>query len=179
MPKKLIPLPEQVTSSTDFRNLVDLFAVLSEATDRQTILQATLNQEARELVDAHRPEIVELTTTIAHSKEAIETLCRHHREWFKDSKTLRTAYGVASFRASSKINAPNEDAAIVLLKAAGRFDLVRTVEALDLEALEKLDDKALAAFGLVRVAEESFAVKPGKVDLGKGVAENGKEEQAA
>lgn len=169
---KIVKLPEEITASSDYKNLVDLFAVLAEAQDQKITLQASLNQASRELIDEHRKEIVELETTITQADSAIEVICRRHPEWFEKVKTLKTPYGAASFRKSSELVAPSEDATIALIKASGRAaDFIRVTEDLDREALEKLSDEELGKLGLFRKTEDKFAAKPAKVDLGKATAE--------
>jgi phage host-nuclease inhibitor protein Gam len=88
-----------------------------------------------------------------------------------------------SFRESKSLLVPNEVATIALLKASPELaaaDFVRTHEALDREALEKLDDAALARLGVLRKATESFSLKPVKVDLAKvAAAEPGAESEVA
>jgi len=173
---KITQMPDQLTTNADYKNLVDLLAVLGEATDQLDDLQARLNQDSRELIDEHRADFVKLQTTIADAEQSIETLCRNHPEWFAKKQTLTTPYGQCAFRNSSSLTIPSEDATMALIRQTGRAgDFIRTTEELDKEALEKLSDAELAALGILRTKEKKFSAKPGKLEIGKAVAEAAKE----
>lgn len=174
--KKVTKLPEQPTDPAAYQNLVEFLAILADTTDELNLLQAELNKAERSLIDEHRDELVEYHERIAKAEQAIEQICRAHPDWFKKAKTLKTPYGQCSFRKSSELATPSEDASIALIKASGRAkDFLRTTEELDLEALEKLSDTELAAFGIIRREEEKFTAKPARVDVGKAAVEAAKE----
>lgn len=179
MPAKASSLPTPA-ESPDYSNLIDLLAVYSDATDRLAELQSRLNDDQRSLVDDARDEYVELQTKLGEAEAAVEVICRRHPEWFKKAKTLKTLYGAAGFRETTRVIVPDERAAITLITAAGRdADFVRTVRELDLEALEKLGDDELAKFGLIRKTDNAFSLKPAKLDLGKAVQEQQPEAREA
>ena len=178
--KKVTKLPEQPSDPASYQNLIEFLAILSDTTDDLNLLQTELNKAERELIDEHRDKLVEYHERIAKAELAIEQICRAHPDWFEKVKTLKTPYGQCSFRKSSELNAPSEDASISLIKASGRAkDFLRTSEELDLEALEKLSDAELAAFGIIRREERKFSVKPARVDVGKAAVEAAKEVKVA
>ena len=88
-----------------------------------------------------------------------------------------------SVRKTTKLEIPNEEATILLIKQ--RFDgekaadFVRSAEALDLEALEKLDDRELKALRIKRVTDDSISLREAKIDLGKAVKATESEEVAS
>lgn len=171
MPKATPPAPAD--PSPDYKNLIDLLAVLGEAETRLSEMQARLDEDQRNLVDEVRDEYVELQTKIADAEQAIETICRRHPEWFKKAKTVKTLYGSAAARETKKLIIPDEPVTITLIQAAGRgADFIRVTTEVDREALEKLDDAELAKFGVTRSVDTSYTIKPAKLDLGKAVQDS-------
>jgi hypothetical protein len=173
------------TSETDpssYKNLVDLMALFAEATGRLGELEATIQEAFLKLVDEHREEFARFQQVAASSEASIEDLALLHPEWFKKAKTLKTPYGSVGFRKTSKLVVKNEEVTILLIQQAGeeaKGKYIRTFEALDLEALEKLDDADLKKFRIVREESQSCSVKAAKIDLGKAVAESADKDKAA
>lgn len=163
-------VPTIITANSDYKNMVDLLAVFSEAHTRQSQLQAQLNEQFLDGVDSHKAEYAAIQHALGAAEAAIEELCRKHPEWFAKRKTLKTPYGEVKSVSSAKLLAASDDASIRLIRAAGLGDaFIRTRDELDREALERCTDEQLACFGIRRVATETITVKPIDVDLGKAV----------
>lgn len=169
-----------VADAADFKNLVDLMAVMAEGNARLGELENGLQQDYIDLVDARRKDYASLQYAIGQAEESIETLALSNGQWFEKSKTLKTPYGTVSFRKTSKLDVKNEEVSILLLEQLGQDGLpfVRTAKALNLEALEKLDDTELERLRIRRVVTESLSIKPTKVDMGKAVKQAVKAESA-
>lgn len=161
------PAPTQ-----DYKNLVDLMALLSEATARMGELENDLQQAWLDLVDARRKDYTALQAAIASSESAIECAAILNPQWFAKVKSLKTPYGTVAFRSASKLEVKNEEVSILLLEQLGQDGLpfIRTAKALNLEALEKLDDNELDRLRIKRVATNTCKITPAKIDLGKAVA---------
>ena len=157
--------------AADFKNLVNLMAIMAEGTARMGELENGLQQAYIDLVDGVRKDYASLQHALGKAEEAIETLALSNGQWFEKSKTLKTPYGSVSFRKTTKLDVKNEEVSILLLEQLGQDGLpfVRTGKALNLEALEKLDDSELERLRIKRVTTESLTIKPTKVDLGKAV----------
>lgn len=163
----------------DYLNFIECMAIHSEATARMDELENDLQQAFLDLVDARRSDYADLQNTLAKTSAAIEDSCVLHPEWFAKAKSLKTPYGTASFRATKKLEVPNEEVSIVLLEQLGQDGLpfLTVKKALNLEALEKLDDKELERIRIKRVIGNSFSIKPSKIDMGKAVARAAVEEK--
>jgi phage host-nuclease inhibitor protein Gam len=130
---------------------------------------------ARELLPKHAAAKVALSDLEAKLKRLSET---YYEELFPEDKkrTHATPFGSLQFRRSTSLVVEDEEKAMLKIKLAcvdelaaeanghkPRFaeeQLVRTKEELNLEALEKLDDATLAAFGISREKKENFKVLP-------------------
>ena len=170
----------QVADAADFKNLVDLMAIVAEGGARLGELENGLQQDYLDLVDARRKDYASLQFAVGSAEEGIEELATKNPQWFEKSKTLKTPYGSVSFRKSTKLDVKNEEVSIVLLEQLGQDGLpfIRTAKALNLEALEKLDDSELDRLRIKRVTTESMSIKPIKLDMGKAVKQAIKQESA-
>lgn len=158
------------TNNPDYENLVKLLAILSEATARQTALEAQFNQEYLDAIDGHLAEYAANQKALSDAEAAIVLIAERNPGWFIKPRTVTTPYGSVKSTSSRKLDAPSESASIRLIKAAGReAEFVRVVEELDREALEKLTDDELAEFGILRKPTETVKVTPATVDLGEAV----------
>ena len=168
-----------VANAADFKNLVDLMAIMAEGSARLGELENGLQQDWIDLVDARRKDYASLQFAIGNAEQAIEHLALTNPQGFEKVKTVKTPYGTVAFRRSTKLEVKNEEVSILLLEQLGQDGLpfVRTAKALNLEALEKLDDAELERLRIKRVATESLTIKPTKVDLGKAVKQAVKEAQ--
>lgn len=161
----------------DYKNLIDLLAVFTEAKQRLAALEGEAQSEFMEIVDAHRSEYAELQKKIGEADAALETIARNHPEWFTEKRHVKTPYGTVKVKRTSKLDVTNEEASILRIEHAGKGeDFVRTAKALNLEALEKLSDAELKSFGIVRINEESVTVAEAKIDFGKAVKAAEKQE---
>ena len=155
----------------DYKNAVDLLAILSEAQNRLDDLQGQANAEFLECIDGHRPDYARLQSLIAQTTEGLEVLARRHPEWFTEGKTVKTPYGSVSLKDNPpKLEVKNEELTILLIEQAGADEkFVRQVKQLNLDALGELPDDELAKFRIKRVKTDRFEAKPAKVDMGKAV----------
>lgn len=159
----------------DYKNLVDLLAIFSEATARQNALAAQLNQEYLDKVDEHKPEYTENQEKLSQAEAAIDALVELHPEWFEKKKTLTTPYGGVKISTGKKIVATSEEASMRLIRAAKKADeFIRTKDELDREALEDLTDEELSKYGLVRQNTVTVKIIAAEVELGEAVKEEAK-----
>lgn len=168
--------PDQ--KSEDFQNLVNLLSVYTEASHRLGEMEANLNAEMMETVDAYKEDYAGLQRTLTEAEKAIELIAvRHYSEWFGERKSLKTPYGTVKFVRSTSIVVENEELSVEIIRrdaAKHGLDpalLIRTKEELNLEALETLTLEQLKAFKVGRQTKDNFSVVPAKVDLGKAVKE--------
>ena len=171
------------TTSADYKNLIDLLAVFSEAKQRLAALELDAQSEFTGIIDEARKPYTDAQIAVTQSEAAIVAIAEAHPEWFAARRSLKTPYGTVSVRKTTKLAIPNEEATILLIKQ--RFDgekaadFVRSAEALDLEALEKLDDRELKALRIKRVTDDSISLREAKIDLGKAVKATESEEVAS
>jgi hypothetical protein len=182
----------QLPQTEDFQNLVNLLAVFTEASNRLAQLQTDANNQLLDALDEIKVDYAKLQETVTQAEAAMELIALKHPEWFAVKRSIKTPYGTVSLRKATRLDVPNEEATIILIKhlaekrardqaqaIAGApvepFDastFIRTKEELDLEALEKLDDATLAQLRIKRVQDDKFSVKPATLDLGKAVTES-------
>lgn len=167
---------ENIQDANDYKNLVDLLAVHSEASNRMLELQARIQGEYMELIDGAKPEYAKFQAVIGDAEAALKALALAHPDWFpKERKSIKTPYGTVKFTSTTSLEINDEEATILLIEHAGRAkDFLRVKQEVDCEALEKLDDAALKAFRVKRVADESFKVTPATLDMGKAVQDAAK-----
>jgi hypothetical protein len=177
-------------ASADFTEIVNLLAVLTEATNQLAELKATADSSLAEILDDLKADYAKLQETVTKTESALEAVARSHPEWFEHQRTIKTPYGSISFRSGEIIEVPNEEATIVRIKLEalklhpGETDAaiaarqkyiaqyVRSVETVNKEALEILEDATLHLLGVKRVPKDNFSAKPASLDLGKAVKES-------
>lgn len=154
-----------------YANLINLQSIHSEAHARMSELEAMLQQQWLDVVDAHRKDYGKLQEAIATAEEGIEYLATVNPQWFEKARTLKTPYGTVGFRRTTKLEVKNEEVSIALLEQIGEGGLPFLIPSkkLNLEALEKMDDDELERVRIRRVTTDSCTVKPAKIDLGKAV----------
>ncbi len=187
----------QFAESPDFKKLVELLSTLSNATNQLEKLQNGANGKFLKLVDRKRDEYSRLQATITQTENELEQLAVKHPEWFGEKRSIKTPFGTVTFHSSSALDIENEELSVALIKheieraeqslihtdgSAAREALIarleklkgciRTVEELDKESLEKLDDAELKTFKIGRNQKNNFAAKPLKLDLGKAIKES-------
>ena len=175
-----------VEKPEDFKNMLDLMAVYSAASHSLEEMGAEINNMLLELIDDKRADYANLQKALTESETALEHIALSHPEWFADARSVKTPYGVVKFHRSTKTVVKNEEVTFLLVKQHAEknpdFDLslyIQTSEALNIEALEKLDPALLKAFRINRVESDNFSVTPAKVNLGKAVKEAAEEKKAA
>jgi hypothetical protein len=154
--------------SPDYKNLVDLLAVLSETHNRLDALQTAVNEATLELVDEHNTEA------------ALEIIARKHPEWFAKKKSLTTPYGSVALKTNPpKLEVKNEELSIVLIEQEAERNrefnaaaFIETKKVLRLDVLSGEDDDTLAKFRIKRVQGSTFSAKPATLNLGEAVKED-------
>lgn len=176
-----------IPPSEDFKNLVDLMAVYSDAATQLEALKADVNQEYLGIIDEQRDAYAKLQKILTESETALELICLKHPDWFTTRKSVKTPYGTVAFRSGKTLTISNEEASIILIeqhieaRRAEGIDisgLLRTRTELNVEALEAMDDDVLARFRIHRTSTTSFSVKPAAIDMGKAVKEAAEQEAA-
>lgn len=163
--------------SEDFKNLVDLLGVYSEATHRLAEMEATLNGEILQAIDEYKADYAALQKALTETETALEVIATRHPEWFAEKKGLKTPYGTVKFTKSTTLDIPNEELSIELIRREAHDltldpeNLLREKTELAIEVLETLTDDQLKAFRIRRRSSEKFSVTPAKIDLGKAVKE--------
>jgi hypothetical protein len=170
------------TASLEYKNLVDLLSVFAEATSRLTLIQADLHSTFLESVDGVRDDYSTLQAKLTEAEAGIEMIARAHPEWFESARSIKTPYGVVKFHASTKLDAPNEEASIILIESKcseeERAKFLRTETTLNLDALKELTDSQLRQFRINRIEVDNFSVKAATIDLGKAVKQAAEKEAA-
>ena len=172
--------PATPTDTTDYQNLIDLLAIIADATNRLDQMQASLQEEHIAMVDERRKDYAALQETITRSSAAIDLLVFAHPEWFSEKRrSIKTPYGTVAIRRSTKLDVPNEEASVLLVEKHCSEEeaaaYLRTEKVLNLEALEKLTDAQLRQFRITRVTDDNLKITPAKIDLGKAVQQAEKE----
>lgn len=166
-------------NSSDFKNMVDLLAVFSEASNRLAEIEATGNKELLELLDSHRADYAEAQEAATKAEAALEVIARRNPGWFQNARSVKTPYGVLKFHEGTSLKIDNEEATLAKLelhaernKGFKLDDYIHTHKKPNKEALEKLDDATLRMLGVVRVPDDNFSAKPAKVDMGKALKQS-------
>ena len=165
-------------SGPDFKNLVDLLAVFSEASNQLAAIQAAANGSQLEIVDEHKADYARLQQALSDTEGALEVLARRNPQWFENKATLTTPYGIVKLAANPPaLEVPNEELSLALLaneevRTPGfkATPYVRVETHLNLDALKMLEDDVLAHLKIRRRQSTTFSVKAAKLDLGKAVA---------
>lgn len=164
----------------DFESVINLLAVLGEANRQLNALETEVESAYLEIVAAKRERYAKLQATVTETVAALEVIARRNPQWFDEKKNVTTPYGAVKFKASSELVIADENITIQLIKAMGKpSEMLRQIDVLNKEALEKLSDEELARFAILRRAKENFSVDTKVVDLGKAVKAADKSERAA
>lgn len=163
-------------NSADFKNMVDLLAVFTEASNRLDAIATDTNKELMDLLDEHRADYAAAQEAASAAEAALEAIALRHPEWFESKRSVTTPYGSIKFHAGTELEIPNEEATLARLElmAARNAEFkvanyTRTKIECDKETLAKLDDATLATLGIHRVPTDNFSVKPAKVKMGKAI----------
>lgn len=165
---------EKQPDGEDFKEVVNLMAVGSEAAAQLEAIKAEIDAAYLELVDEFKAPWAKLQATLAQAEAAMEVYCRTHPEWFKAVKSIKTPFGKVAFRAGTSLVVKDEEATVRLIEAvfapeAGQY--IHQQKVPNLEALEKLDDAELKRVMVKRVAADVFKFTPAEVDLGTAAKE--------
>lgn len=178
-------LDTTITGSEDYKNMINLLAVLSEASNRMDELQAGANGQLLEILDDQKSDYAKLQSTITQADAALELIARSHPEWFTAKQSIKTPYGTVKFHSSTVLQVKNEEASIILIQDEARTNpdfkpslFIKKAETLDREALERLDDATLERLRIKRVPKSNFSAVPAKLDMGKAVKEAVEKEAA-
>lgn len=156
--------------TTHYEGLISLLAVFTEAEIRLALIQGRANEALMDTLDGAKKEFAELQAARDGAEAEIKDLAKRHPEWC-DGRTIKTPYGTVKFTRTTSLEIPNPEVTLTLIKASSdaefRARAVRVIEEPAKEALENLDDEALAKLGVKRVVSDSITVKPAKVDMGK------------
>lgn len=188
MSKKTIKLPDSIQLSDDFKEMLNLLSVFTEASNGLAALENSCNKELLDIIDEHKPDYSTLQEALTKSETALEVIALRHPEWFTTKQSIVTPYGAVKFHSGTKLQVDNEEVTVLLIeqraKKGAEYNVaektitpfttdmyIRTERKLNLESLEKLTDSELLALRIKRVPTNSFSVKPAKVDMGKAVKE--------
>lgn len=186
---------DSAPASAEFKNLVELLGIYTDASNRLDELQNDANKELLEALDERKADYAKLQATLTETEEALRAVALAHPEWFAEKKSLATPYGTVKLHASSWLEPKDEEVSILLIKRAcdeedarsqaaqepAAFTIntfLRFKETLDLEALSKLDDGLLKRFRIERKHDDNFKVEPAKVKMGKAMKDAGKTKAA-
>lgn len=178
--------PNAQPDSKDFRQLVGLLQIYSEASASLDAIEAQAAKEYLAVITRHKDDYACLQAVLTGTEKVAEDICRAHPEWFTEKKGLKTPFGTAKLTRTTKLEVDDEQESLLLLhREAGRdkkfpvANFVREVLALNREALEQLGDYDLQKFKVARRTEQSFTITPAKVDMGKAVKEAAESKEAA
>ena len=167
----------------DYESVINLLAVLGEANRQLAELEREIEAGYVALVTPHRERYAKLQATVSETEAALEVISRRNEQWFAEAKNVKTPYGIVKFTSSRELVVTDEGISVQLVKAlagkAGEEQLLRTVQVLNREALEKLPDAELARYAIIRKTKENFKVGTEVVDLGKAVKAADKSAAAA
>lgn len=183
--KKENPINETVKASADFKELIELLSLVSQASNKLGTMEAETNKSVHEMLEGKMPEFTLLQGTLTEAENKIKEICVRHPGWFSVKKTLATPYGSVKSHSSTVLETENEEVSIVLLEREAEINkefkpenYIRQKKQLNLEGLESMTDTELARFRIKRVPKETINVKPAKLDMGKAVEEAIKDEAA-
>lgn len=188
MSKAKLTLPDSIKLTDDFKEMVNLMALYTEAHNSLVAMETDCNTDLLEIIDEHKGDYAVLQEALTKAEAALEVIALRHPEWFAQKQSIATPYGAVKFHNSTKLIVPNEEVSILLIHQKGlaasnaaeatggtpSFDdgkYVRVKEELNLEALEGMTDEELKEFRIKRVPNKTFSVKPAKIDMGKAVKE--------
>lgn len=153
----------------EYNRINELISEYSKISALLEKAEADIKMRQLKAAESLLPEHAELQLRLGDLEQKLRALADEHQaELFTEGgkRTHATPFGAMKFHRSS--NLEFDDAEKVLLKIrleADRADIIaaafiRTHEEPNLEALETLDDKQLALFGVRRVTKDNFKVVP-------------------
>jgi len=163
-------------TAQDFAKFIDLQQQFSAKQNLLQQLEVLINRGAQKFAEMHSTEYVVLQEELSRLDADIKALFEKHPEWRGEKKSVATPYGNVEQRTVIELEVPNPAMTVALIKARGQADkefaaadFLRVEESPNIEALERLDDAALAKLGVNRNKRESITVKPAKLNVAKAV----------
>ena len=108
--------PNTTEKPEDFKNLIDLMSVYSQASHSLDEMAAEINNMLLELIDDKRTDYASLQKALTESETAMEHIALSHPEWFTDARSVKTPYGIVKFHRSTKTVVKNEELTLLLVK---------------------------------------------------------------
>jgi hypothetical protein len=176
---------------TNFCNLLSTFSAKSAAlkTSEAAIELAHVNA-----ADSLQPEFARAKTELASDEEKLKEMCvKFSAELFPDGKCSHaTPFGTVKLTTSTGLDFTDEEKLLLLIRVRCLEDavsktprgfnieqLIRTQEAPNLEALERLDDATLSLFGITRRTTKSLKIVPVTVKADKPAKSSSKKGKGA
>jgi hypothetical protein len=159
-------------NSAEFTRLIELQSALTEADNLLASIEATVNPAVAETIAKHKAAWADAQAQRDEAEREIRLLAEAHPEWL-EGKSIRTPFGAVSFRDTSKLDIPNIEATVALIRVhfpkhqMAPDPFIRLHEEPRPEVLETLGDDLLAKIGVTRVKSTSITVKPAHVDMAK------------
>jgi hypothetical protein len=104
------------TDSADYKNLIDLLAIYSDADNRLNEIETEANQELLSTIDDKKDDYSKLQAALTTSETGLEIIARRHAAWFAVKKTIKTPYGEVSLKKSTALKIENEEISQVLIE---------------------------------------------------------------
>ena len=171
--------PAIPNNDADFKNMCDLLSVFSEGMAQLKAMQGEMDSMLLDMVDDKREEYAAYQKAVTEAETSLEVIARRHPEWFTEKRSIKTPFGTVKFSRSTVLEIKNEELTIELVRSqlaansddpeATEATYIRQAEALDREALERLDDDTLKRLRVKKVEKDNFSVVAASVDLGKAV----------
>lgn len=158
------------TETIDFELLIQYQSALNEADNQLASIDAVVQPQVTAIVDQTRDRWAAAKSQRDEAEAQIRTIANRHPEWM-DGKQIKTPFGSIAFRTTIKLDVPNPDATVALIRhhLDESFSklAIRTLEEPRLEVLETLDPAQLSKIGITRSEGTTITVKPAKVDMAK------------
>lgn len=155
---------------TDFADLVNLLQQLTETTAALRKLEGKVTARYIDTVTDSVDEYKALQTKLSETEASLAVIAERNPQWYSEKKTVETPFGEVKRTSSTVLVIADEAATIALIRAANRSeDFLRVTTTVNREALESLEDDALAKLGVSRSTTYNFKPAAAKVDLGKAV----------
>jgi len=103
MKKQTIKLPDSIQLSDDFKEMLNLLGVFTEASHGLAELENDCNKELLVIIDEHKPDYAQLQEALTKAETALEVIALRHPEWFTTKQSITTPYGAVKFHSSTKL----------------------------------------------------------------------------
>lgn len=166
-----------------FARLIELQTAFTEADNKLAAIEAEIQPKVAAVVESQKTAWTDARAQRDEAEREIRALAERHPEWM-DGQSIKTPFGSIQFRDSKKLEIPNPDATVALIRHLVTDEKLRDL-ALKVqvdprvEVLETFETSFLAKLGVNRVATTSITVKPAKVDMAKEAGKKGKKAEKA